>query len=300
MRISNVYNSLLVLLCLSCGSAPQPEPNTPPQATTQSSELPPAAPEVSSAAPQTSAEPAPAASSTSPLSATVEHAVAAADRSADDRTLDAGRHPVELFSFFGIAPGMRVAELAAGGGYTAELLARIVGPSGKVYGQNSKFLLQRYAEKPWTERLQKPVMANVVRFDRDFDEPLPSDVKDLDAVLLLLFYHDTVWMKADREKMNRTIFAALKPGGVFGVIDHSAKAGTGVADTESLHRIEESIVKDEILRAGFVLDGEADFMRHAEDTRDWSASPRFAGERRGQSDRFVLRFKKPAAATPQK
>jgi predicted methyltransferase len=80
---------------------------------------------------------------------------------------------------------------------------------------------------------------------------------------------------------------------VFGVIDHSAKAGSGVADTESLHRIEESVVKAEILRAGFVLDAEAAFLRHPEDSRDWSASPRVAGEKRGHSDRFVLRFKKP-------
>jgi predicted methyltransferase len=150
-------------------------------------------------APETAEAAAPSASNDqakAAVPAAISDAIAAADRSPEDRALDEGRQPAQLFSFFGIEPGMRVAELAAGGGYTAELVARIVGPSGKVYGQNSKFLLQRYAEKPWTERLAKPVMANVVRFDRDFDEPLPSDIKDLDRVLMLLFYHDTVWMKA--------------------------------------------------------------------------------------------------------
>jgi predicted methyltransferase len=120
-------------------------------------------------------------------------AVAAADRSEADRALDAGRRPAEMLSFFGIAPGMRVAELGAGGGYTAELLARVVGPQGKVYAQNSQFLLGRFAQQPWTERLQKPVMSNVVRLDRPFDDPFPEDVRDLDAVLIVLFYHDTYW-----------------------------------------------------------------------------------------------------------
>jgi predicted methyltransferase len=227
------------------------------------------------------------------IPAPVQAAVAAADRSADDRALDAGRKPAELLAFLGIRPGMRVAELGAGGGYTAELLARVVGPAGRVYGQNSKFLLERFAEKPWSERLAKPAMKGVVRLDRPFDDPFPEDVRDLDAVLMILFYHDTVWMKADRAKMNRAVFSALAPGGVYGVVDHSAKAGTGVADVETLHRIEESVVKSEVLAAGFELAGEAGFLRVPDDARDWSASPRTAGERRGHSDRFVLRFVKP-------
>lgn len=228
-----------------------------------------------------------------PISDSVRAVVEAQDRSADDKALDAGRHPAELLSYFGVKPGMRVAELSAGGGYTAELLARAVGPSGKVYGINSPFLLQRYAEKPWTERLQKPVMANVVRLDRELDDPFPPDVTNLDAVFCVLFYHDTVWMKVDRQKMNRAVFRALKPGGIFAIVDHSARPGSGIADVESLHRIEESVVRDEITRAGFELVGASDFLKNPQDTRDWSASPRVAGERRGTSDRFVLEFKKP-------
>ena len=136
-------------------------------------------------------------------------------------------------------------------------------------------------------------MRNVVRVDRDFDDPLPPDARDLDVVLLILFYHDTVWMKADRARMNAAIHRALKPGGVYGIIDHSAKPGTGVADVETLHRIDEKVVRDEITAAGFRLEAEASFLRNPADTRDWNDSPRAAAERRGTSDRFVLKFVKP-------
>ena len=224
----------------------------------------------------------------------VRAVVAAPDRSDADRALDAGRHPAEMLAFFKIGPGMRVAELGAGGGYTTELLARSVGPSGVVYGQNNKFILERFAEQPWSERLGKPVMKNVVRVDREFDDPLPPEAHDLDAVFIVLFYHDTVWMKTDRAKMDRAVFQALKPGGVYAVIDHSARSGTGLADVETLHRIDEQTLRKEIEAAGFKLVAEADFLRNPSDARDWNDSPRAAAERRGTSDRFVLEFVKPA------
>jgi predicted methyltransferase len=223
----------------------------------------------------------------------VRAAVEAADRSADDRALDAGRDPARMLAFFGIRPGARVAELGAGRGYTAELLARVVGPEGKVYGQNTPQILERFAEKPWSERLAKPVMANVVRLDRSFDDPFPADVKDLDAVLLVLFYHDAVWLGVDRDRMNRAVLRALEPGGIYGIVDHSARAGSGIADAQALHRIDEAVVRREVEAAGFRLEAEADFLRNRDDTRDWSASPSAAAERRGTSDRFVFRFVRP-------
>ncbi|MBK8251295.1 MAG: class I SAM-dependent methyltransferase [Polyangiaceae bacterium] len=239
----------------------------------------------STASPET---PAPVA-----VSDAIRAVVAAADRSEDDRKLDDGRHPGEMLTFYGIAPGMKVAEIGAGGGYTSELLARAVGPSGVVYGQNTKLLLERFAEKPWSARLAKPVMKNVVRVDREFDDPLPPEAKNLDAVIIVLFYHDTVWLKADRGKMNAAIFNALKSGGVYAIIDHSGRAGSGTSETETLHRIEEKAVRDEVEKAGFKLAAEASFLRNPADTRDWNASPMKAAERRGTSDRFVLKFVKP-------
>jgi predicted methyltransferase len=227
------------------------------------------------------------------IPAAIQAAVDAPDRDAADRALDAGRQPARTLAFFGIRPGMRVAELGAGGGYTTELLVRVVGPQGRVYGQNSPFLLARVAEQPWTARLAKPLMKNVVRLDRDFDDPFPADLHNLDAVLIVLLYHDTVWMKVDRARMNRAVFAALAPGGVYGIVDHSAKPGTGLSVAESLHRIDEATVRSEIEAAGFQLAAQGDFLRNPDDARDWSPSPRAAGERRGTSDRFVLSFVKP-------
>ena len=171
----------------------------------------------SQAAPSTPAPVPPASAAATPVSgpsaevrATAQSIVAAADRSDADRALDAGRKPAELLSFFKVAPGMRVLDLAAGGGYTTELLARMVGDSGVVYGENPKVLLG-FVEPIWTERLQRPAMKHVVRVDAELDAPWPAEVKDLDLVTLVLIYHDTVWQETDRAKMNANIFAALKP-----------------------------------------------------------------------------------------
>ena len=227
--------------------------------------------------------------------ASIRAVVGAPDRTAEDQALNAGRHPAEMLAFFDVRPGMRVAELGAGGGYTTELLARAVGPTGVVYGQNNKFVLDRFAEKPWSARLQKPVMNRVVRVNREFDDPLPPEAHDLDAVFIVLFYHDTVWQGTDRAKMNAAVYRALKPGGTYAVIDHSGRPGSGITETKTLHRIEEKTVRDEIEAAGFQLVGEADFLRNPAAARDWNDSPSAAAERRGTSDRFVLKFVKPAA-----
>ena len=225
--------------------------------------------------------------------AAIRAAVDAPDRSEADRALDAGRHPAEVLAFFGIAPGMHVADLGAGGGYTTELLVRIVGPKGVVYGQNNKFILDRFAQAPWSARLQKPVMKNVVRVDREFDDPLPPEAHDLDAVVMVLFYHDTVWLGTDRAKMNAAVFRALKPGGVFAIVVHSAKEGAGTSVAQTFHRIEEATLVKEVQAAGFRLAASSDVLRNPADTRDWNDSPIAAGERRGTSDRFTLAFRKP-------
>jgi predicted methyltransferase len=227
------------------------------------------------------------------IPAAIEAAVDAPDRSSTDRALDEGRRPAQVLAFFGIRPGMRVAELGAGPGYTAELLARIVGPKGVVYAQNDKFILERFAEAPWSARLRKPVMKNVVRVDREFDDPLPPEARDLDAVLMILFYHDTVWLGADRARMNAAVFRALKPGGVFAIVDHSAKAGSGLSDVQTLHRIDEQTLREEVETAGFRFKAASDVLRNPSDSRDWNDSPLAAGERRGTSDRFALEFVKP-------
>jgi len=227
-----------------------------------------------------------------PVPPAVQALVDAADRSEDDKKLDAGRHPGELLAFLGLKPGDRVAELGAGGGYTTELLARAVGPRGRVWGVNNAFIM-KFAEKPWGERLKKPGLKNVVRVDKEFDAPLPPDAKSLDAVVINLFYHDTVWMGVDRDKMNKAIFDSLRRGGQYVIVDHSAPEGSGTEDVKTTHRIDELFVLRDVERVGFHHAGSADFLRNQADTRDWNDSPRESGERRGTSDRFVLRFIKP-------
>jgi predicted methyltransferase len=214
-------------------------------------------------------------------------------RSEDDIKLDAGRKPLELLAFCGVKPGQRVAELGAGRGYTAELLARAVGPDGAVYAQNSPTMLAKIGDEQWLARLKKPELKNVTPINQEFDAPFTEDVKGLDLVLINLLYHDTVWLNVDRASMNAAAFNALKPGGVYVVIDHNAHAGAGVSEVQTLHRIEESVVTQEVLAAGFKLDTTSDFLRNPEDTMDWSTSPGAAGEKRGHSDRFALRFVKP-------
>jgi predicted methyltransferase len=136
-------------------------------------------------------------------------------------------------------------------------------------------------------------MKHVVSVERPTDDPFPPEAKELDAVISVLNYHDFVWQKADTAKLNKTVFARLKSGGVYGIVDHSAAAGSGTRDCETLHRIDEEVVKKEVLAAGFKLDAESDLLRNPADTRDWNSSPKAAGDRRGTSDRFVLRFVKP-------
>jgi predicted methyltransferase len=216
--------------------------------------------------------------------------VSAPGRQAEDLTMDTTRRPAEMIAFFGVRPGDRVAELAAGGGYTAELLARAVGPAGRVYGVNTAFILQRFAEKQWSARLAKPEMRNVVRVDRELEDPFPAEVRDLDLVVMVLFYHDTYWFMTDRGKMNQAIFRALRPGGAFVVIDHSAQEGAGASVAKTYHRIDERLVRQEVAAAGFTLAEESSFLRNPEDTRDWNV---FDKTRRGTTDRFALKFTKP-------
>lgn len=276
----------LLAWCIACSHSPTPAAS--PNAAAAPSALPQA-----SAAPSASSTVDGDSAGAPQVPAHVQAAVAASDRSPEDRALDAGRKPDLMLAFFGIQPGMKVAEIGAGGGYTTELLARTVGPTGLVYGQNSPFILERFANAPWTQRLGKPALHNVVRVDREFDEPLPPEAVDLDAVLDVLFYHDTVWLGVDRAKMNGAVFAALKPGGIYGIIDHSGLPGSGLSGVKTVHRIEEKTLRAEIERAGFRFVKAASFLRNSQDTRDWNDSPREAGGRRGTSDRFVLRFEKP-------
>ena len=167
-----------------------------------------------------------------------------------------------------------------------------MGPRGKVWAENPPAFL-KFVGEPFKERLARPALKNVVRADRPLESPLPPDAKNLDAVVSVLVYHDTVWLGVDRDKMNKAAFDALKKGGEYVVVDHSAAPGHGIDDVKTLHRIEEDTVTREVLRAGFQPAGSANFLRNPADSRDWNDAPRAAAEKRGTSDRFVLKFVRP-------
>lgn len=224
----------------------------------------------------------------------IQNAVNAADRPAADKSLDAGRQPEQMLAFFGIQSGMRVADLWAGGGYTTELLSRAVGSTGAVYSQNPPFPPEfQQIGQAWTERLKNPVLKNVTAVSKSFDanDVLPAPPGSLDVVIMNMNYHDLVLRGIDRAKVNAAVYQALKSGGAYALVDHSAKDGSGVKDIE-LHRIDEQFLINEIQKAGFALAARSSALRHPEDDRTWVASPRVAGERRGTTDRFMLLFRK--------
>ena len=214
--------------------------------------------------------------------------VASPDRSDADRKTDERRRPEMLLAYAGCKPGMKVLEVGAGSGYSAELLARCVGPRGVVYAHNSPDAIARFIKTRFDERAAKPVMRNVVKLVREFDDPAPGDVRDLDLVTMLYEYHDTPAAGVDRGKMNRRIFQVLKSGGHFVVVDHAAKAGTGVSAGKTLHRIDEALVRQEVEAAGFQFVASADFLRNPDDPRDATSSRATI-----RVDAFALKFAKP-------
>ncbi len=214
--------------------------------------------------------------------------VASPDRSAADRKTDERRKPELLLAFAGVKPGMNVLEVGAGAGYSAELLARSVGPQGVVFALNSPEAIARFIKTRFDERAAKPAMRNVVKLVREFDDPVPADLRNLDLATMLFEYHDTPAAGVDRAKMNRAIFAALKSGGHFVVADHAAKAGSGLSACKTLHRIDEAVVRQEVEAAGFKFVASADFLRNPDDPRDMSSLRATI-----PVDAFVLKFVKP-------
>jgi len=216
-----------------------------------------------------------------------EAIVASPDRSDADRQTDQRRLPAKMLAFTGAATGMKVLDMGSGAGYSTELLARAVGAPGMVYAQESAAVMERVKDK-FDIRAEKPAMKNVMHLIRNYDDPVPPEVQGLDLITFFFAYHDVTYMPVDRATMNKKLFAALKPGGLLVIADHSARAGEGTSVAKTLHRIEESTLRQEIEAAGFKLVSAADFLRHPEDPKD-------AAVFRPQVpvDEFVLKYQKP-------
>jgi predicted methyltransferase len=238
--------------------------------------------------------------------------VASPDRSAADRNNDIRRKPADMLAFIGVTPGMVTLDLSAGGGYTTELLARAVGPTGRVYGQNVPRDVANPPRQPLAregntapaptaaatppvrrtlaDRAASPATSNIIPVQRKFEDPIPPELKPgtLDLATLMFNYHDLGYQGVDRAQMNRAVFAALKPGGFYVIADHSGRPGTGISESGTLHRIEEAFLRKEIESAGFRLAGEGIFLRNPSDPRDKNTP-----EPPQPKDEFVLKFVKP-------
>jgi predicted methyltransferase len=222
-------------------------------------------------------------------------AVANLSRMDRDRARDGGRNPTEVMAFFGIEPGMAVLDMFAGGGYYTELLAHVVGPDGKVVSHSN----QAYANFVGDEANERYAGNRLPNVEILMAENNALDLPEahFDVVTLILAYHDIYyeapengWPKIDGPRLLAELYNGLKPGGVLGVVDHVAEAGSPRETGGTLHRIDPAIVIEEIRGAGFILEGESDVLRNTQDDHLLNmADPSV----RGKTDRFVLRFRKP-------
>ena len=258
-------------------------------------------------------------------SAQIIEILSSPDRTTADRTNDLRRKPEQMLGFIGIRPGIVALDLSAAGGYTTELLARSIGPTGKVYGQsrprdpnqaptsssvpegNTRPNLAPVAAPgapPAAPRPSPVALADrdarlheagvpaapIVALSRPFEDPVPSDLasEQIDLVTLMFNYHDLGHLGADRAAMNRAVFRALKPGGLYVIADHAGRPGTGISESGTLHRIEEAFLRQEVEAAGFRLVEEGKFLRNPNDPRDKNTP-----DPPQPKDEFVLKFVRP-------
>jgi len=257
-------------------------------------------------------------------SAQIIEILSSPDRTTADRTNDLRRKPEHMLGFIGIRPDIVALDLSAAGGYTTELLARSIGPTGKVYGQrrprdpnqaptsssvpegNSRPNLAPVATPAAPPAAPRPSpvaladrdaklheasisAAPIVALSRPFEDPVPSELAEkIDLVTLMFNYHDLGHLGVDRAAMNRAVFRALKPGGLYVIADHAGRPGTGISESGTLHRIEEAFLRQEVEAAGFRLVEEGKFLRNPNDPRDKNTP-----DPPQPKDEFVLKFVRP-------
>lgn len=206
------------------------------------------------------------------------------DKAMTDR--DADRKPAELLALSGVKPGDKVVEFAAFGLYFTTMLSNIVGPNGSVLmvdlpytearnGQTARDFVSKHANTRY-----EVVDYNVVN--------LPDNV---DVVFNVLYYHDLPLNNVDTAALNAKVLKALKPGGVYFIVDHNAKPGSGTTFTKDLHRIDPAVIKQEVQAAGFELVEDSKLLANPEDDHSWMV---FSPGKRGTTDQAVLKFRKPA------
>lgn len=219
--------------------------------------------------------------------ANITAAVADASRPAEDKARDADRKPAESLAFAGVKEGDQVVDFLPGTGYFTRIFSKAVGPKGHVLA-----LLPPGADK-------FAAAAKAIAADKNYSNVAEAEkkVSELPAGSVDLFwtaqnYHDLKNLpNADTVAFDKAVFGILKPGGVYLVIDHSAPAGSGVSDTNTLHRIEQKVVVDEVTSAGFKLEATSDLLKNPNDPMTAKV---FDPSIRGKTDQFVLKFRKPS------
>lgn len=227
----------------------------------------------------------------------IEAAVRSPARPAEDLARDAGSKPAAVLAFIGIVPGMAVLDMNAASGYYTELLARVVGATGRVIAHNHPGAVAMLTPEVLERRYGEDRLPNVEQLFVPHNEPHLAPAS-LDAVLMSKVYHDTYWYSpgvdwgpVDQQALLTALHAALKPGGVVGVVDHLAEGGTDPRESAiTTHRIDPAVVRRDFESAGFVLEGESDVLRNRDD--DYSRSV-FDPAVQGRTDRFLMRFRRP-------
>lgn len=216
----------------------------------------------------------------------IRSAVESPERSAEQKARDANRKPAELLTLSGVKPGDRVVEFASFGQYFTTLLSAIVGPKGTVYMYDLPYTEKRAGE---ASRAFVAAHPNSKYELIDYNKlELPQNV---DVVFNVLYYHDLSLNDIDVASLNSRIFKALKPGGIFFVVDHNAAPGSGRRDTKALHRIDPAVIKQEVTASGFELVTESKLLAHPEEDHTKMV---FTPGLRGLTDQTIFKFRKPS------
>jgi predicted methyltransferase len=229
-----------------------------------------------------------------PIPANIEKALADPARPATDTSRDAGRKPGPVLAFTGIRPGMVVVDMLPGNGYYTRLLARAVGPKGRVYayfGTQYDARLKNQGKDPDMQFMDlKQIYPNLGVIHGPLEQFVTPEPVDL--VWTSDNYHDehNKQYSMDPNLVNKQVFASLKHGGIYLVLDHRAAKGAGLPATEALHRMDEDVAKKEIAAAGFKLVAESDALKNPADDNNKRVLE--AGEH-DHTDQFVLKFRKP-------
>jgi len=226
---------------------------------------------------------------------TIPAAIAASDRPADAVAMDASRKPAEILAFLGLKPGMKTADIMTGTGYWAEIMAKAVGPKGHVTAlEPTQFAGDPAGKAVWDALLKREPNVSFTTYPFEAFSATPNS---FDFIIINNSYHDLYWEsekyhipRTDPEAFVKALYAATKPGGIVGIIDHAGVGSDARALVEKLHRIDPAVVKADFARAGFVLEAQSDLLANPADDHSLSV---FKPEIRGKTDRFAFRFRKP-------